>query len=373
MADSTRSKSNSRLLKLYLEQTPDHAVICLGADGTIVGWLGAAQEIFGYTQAEAVGQPGSLIFTASDRKKGFDQYELAVARQNSRSDDDRWHVRKDGTHIWVSGSVNAIKTASGELLGYVKVVRDKTDLRSHIQALENESQALKEAQQRADLFMSTLGHELRNPLAPLQSSAHIIKRVSADPQVQRAVQVIDRQIGVLSRLTHDLMEVSRVVAGKLQLTLRRVDVRQVLADAVYSMRQTAVDRGIELESLLPDSPLEVQLDAERFERVVLNLLSNALKYTPRGGTVWVKATQEGSEVLLRVEDTGQGIAPEVLPRIFDLFTQEQRNADQVPTGLGIGLSIVKELVELHGGKVQARSAGAGKGAEFTVRLPAAGA
>jgi signal transduction histidine kinase len=128
---------------------------------------------------------------------------------------------------------------------------------------------------------------------------------------------------------------------------------------------------VNLECVLPMGSLDVMLDASRFPRAVLNLLGNAIKYTPAGGTVWVKATQEGREVLFAVEDTGIGIAPEVLPRIFDLFTQESQAADMVPGGLGIGLTVVKELVELHGGNVQARSAGAGKGAEFTVRLPAA--
>ena len=372
MPNSAPDPRIAGLLAAYFEHTTDPAVICIDAQGVVIGWLGAAEEIFGHSPQEAIGKPASLIFTPEDRDRGFDQYELALARQDSRSEDDRWHLRKDGTRIWVTGSIEAIKDESGHLLGYVKVVRDKTDLRTHIDALGNQVDALKKAQERTHLFLSTLGHELRNPLAPVQTASHIIRKLSNDPRVGKAAEVVERQVRVLSRLADDLMDVSRAGAGKIKLELCKTDLRTLLKEATDSLQRTASHKGIRLECLLPGAALEVNLDEQRFQRVVLNLLGNAIKYTNAGGTVWVKATQEGSEVLFRVEDTGIGIAPEVLPRIFDLFTQEREAADLVPGGLGIGLTIVKELVELHGGKVQARSAGTGKGSEFTVRLPAAG-
>lgn len=372
MPNSALDPRIAGLLAAYFEQTRDPAVICMDARGMVIGWLGAATEIFGHAPQDVIGRPAGLIFTPEDREKGFDQYELAVARQDSRSEDDRWHVRKDGTRIWATGSVEAIKDESGQLLGYVKVVRDKTDLRTHIDALENQVAGLRKSQERTHLFLSTLGHELRNPLAPVQTASHIIRKLSNDARVGKANEVVERQVGVLSRLADDLMDVSRAGAGKIKLELRKTDLRAVLKEAACSLERTASHTGVKLECLLPDAPLEVNLDEPRFQRVVLNLLSNAIKYSNAGGTVWVKATQEGSQVLFRVEDTGIGIAPEALPRIFDLFTRERQAADLVPGGLGIGLTIVKELVELHGGTVQARSAGAGKGSEFTVRLPAPG-
>jgi PAS domain S-box-containing protein len=371
MPEASLNPTVERLLGLYLAQTQDHAVICIDAHGRILAWLGAAQEALGYTPQEAVGQPANLIFTPEDRQRGFDNYELAVAAQDSRSEDDRWHLRKDGTRVWMTGSVTAVKDPSGVLLGYVKVIRDKTDLRTRIEMLDNQVQAARASQERTSRFLSTLGHELRNPLGPMQAACHIVNRLSTEPKINKAVEVIDQQIRVLSRLTADLMEISRADAGKIKLDLKKTDLRAVLGDAVFGMRRTADDKGVQLESLMPQTPLEVMLDSERFPRVVLNLLGNAIKYTPPAGTVWVKATQEGDEVLLRVEDTGMGIAPDVLPRIFDLFTQQRQASDMAPGGLGIGLAIVKQLVELHGGNVQARSAGNGKGAEFTVRLPAA--
>jgi PAS domain S-box-containing protein len=371
MPESTCDAHIERLLRLFLESTEDHAVICIGPDQRVIAWLGAGEEILGYTAAEIVGQPASVIFQAEDRDKGIDRYELALAETDAHSPDDRWHVRKDGTRIWITGSVQAIKDDGGRLLGFVKVIRDQTDDRGQTELLENQIQALNTAQERTHTFLSTLGHELRNPLAPIQTACHIVSRLATDPRVGKAVDVIAQQTAVLSRLASDLMEVSRAGAGKLKLDLKKMDLRVVLNEAVAAIREDAQAKGVKLECLLPTGALHVMLDPQRFQRVVLNLLGNAIKYTPSGGTVWVKATQEGREVLFAVEDTGIGIAPEVLPRIFDLFTQESQAADLVPGGLGIGLTIVKELVELHGGNFQSRNAGAGKGAEFTTRLPAA--
>jgi PAS domain S-box-containing protein len=359
------------VLTRYLSQTKEHAIVCLDAQGTITAWLGAAERVLGYTAAEAVGQPVAMIFTAEDRDKGFDRHERRVASTQSRSEDDRWHLRKDGTRIWVSGALEAVHGDGGELLGYVKLIRDRTDVRAQVQWLENQVASLDQASGKTHLFLSTLGHELRNPLGPMHTAAHILLRLGNDPRAEKAVHVILNQIGVLTRLAEDMMDVSRARAGKIELDLRPVDLRGVLNETAFALQPAAAQKGVQLECVVPEGPLEVMLDPQRFQRVVLNLVGNALKYTPVGGRVWISATQEGPEVLLRVEDTGIGIAPEVLPRIFDLFTQERQARDMVPGGLGIGLTIVKELVELHAGTVQARSPGTGKGAEFTVRLPVA--
>lgn len=358
------------LLTRYVSQATEHAIIVLDSAGIIVGWLGAAERVFGHSADEAVGQPIALIFTSEDKARGFDNYERDLARAHSRSEDDRWHLRKDGSRIWVTGALEAVKDDSGELLGYVKLMRDRTDLRAHTEWLENQLQSQGSANIRTNLFLSTLGHELRNPLGPLQNAAHIVQRLSTDPRTDKAAEVMINQVGVLARLAEDLMEVSRAQAGKIELDMQRTDLRDMLNETALALRPSALDKGVLLECVMPPAPLPVKLDVLRFPRVVLNLVGNAIKYTPAGGSVWIKATQEGNDVLLRVEDTGIGIVPDMLPRIFDLFTQERQAQDMVPGGLGIGLAIAKQLVELHGGNVQARSAGAGKGAEFTVRLPA---
>ena len=342
----------------------------MDTEGTITAWMGAAEEMLGYRADEAVGQNLARIFTQEDQARAFDKYELGVARANSRSEDDRWHVRKDGTRIWASGTVTAIRDEDGELLGFIKVLRDCTDLRGQVELLESEAAVMVESRTRTHQFLKTLGHELRNPLAPLSAATHLIRRLNPGTRVEDAVQIIERQLAALTRLADDLMDITRLETGKMEFRPVMADLRLFLAQAVVSLQDAATAKKLKLEILMPQAPLEVDLDESRFQRLVLNLLGNAIKYTPEGGTVWVKAVQEGDEIVFRVEDTGIGIAPDVLPRIFELFTQENPAARLAPGGLGVGLAMVREIAQLHGGSAQARSAGPGKGAEFTVRLPA---
>jgi PAS domain S-box-containing protein len=359
-----------RLLKLFTEQAKEHAIICMDPQGVVVAWLGAAEEILGYSATDAIGKDLAQIFTPEDRAKGFDKYELEVAAQDSRSEDDRWHLRMDGTRIWASGTVNAIHDRDGTLLGFVKIMRDRTDVQTRLETLEAQAAALRESRERTHMFLRTLGHELRNPLGPVSNAAQIIGRLNTDPLITGALQIISRQVAVLTRLADDLMDISRLERGKLELSLRRSDLHSLLRDAAQSVGKAAAAKNLRLETILPEAPLFVNIDEDRFQQVVLNLLGNAIKYTPEGGSIWVKTAQEGNEIVVKVQDTGIGIAPDMVPRIFELFTQAPVATDMVPGGLGVGLAVVRQIVELHGGSVQARSAGAGKGSEFTVRIPA---
>lgn len=357
------------LLQLALASVKDYAVIVLDPRGVVTAWLCGCEDILGYSAAEAVGQPISRLFVPEDLEKGLDHLELEIAGRDSRADDERWHVRKDGTRIWASGSVTALKDDAGRVLGFVKVLRDRTDMRTQTESLANQMAGVREAMERTSRFLHTLGHEMRNPLGPIQMSTHILQRLSNDPRVHKVAGTIGTQVAVLERMANDLMDVSRLHHRKLQLHIAEIDLCQLLRDAVSGMMLPATAKGLKLSAILPNHPLWVPADADRLQQVVSNLLTNAIKYTPEGGQIWVKATQEANELVLRVQDTGIGIAPETLPRIFELFTQEQRAESLVPGGLGIGLGIVREIVELHGGFVQARSSGDGKGSEFTVRLP----
>jgi two-component system CheB/CheR fusion protein len=358
------------LLLQFLRQTLEYAVVVLDPDGTIVGWLGAAKRVFGYRREEIIGSPIARLFTAQDIAMGLDRQELAIASAAGRSMDDRWHLRSDGTAIWISGSVEAIRRPDGQLAGFVKIGRDRTDLRSQLDSLANEVAAAHADAQRTKTFLRTLGHELRNPLSPLQMAAHVIQRTSERAVVERAVDTILAQTATISRLADDLMEATRLDSGQTRLRLARVDLRVLAQQAADSFQALAAEKGLAIDVVQPASPLVVDADVPRLQQVLLNLLSNALKYTPPGGRVWLKSTQEGSEVLLRVEDTGIGIAPDVLPRIFDLFTREATAVESDPHGLGIGLAMVRQIVSLHGGSVQARSPGRDRGTEFTIRLPA---
>ncbi|CAA9419681.1 MAG: Two-component system sensor histidine kinase [uncultured Ramlibacter sp.] len=366
-------KTNPALLiEGFLVQTKEYALLCIDPDGTISAWLGAAEEIFGYREDEVVGTPASRLFTPEDRAKGFDVHELEVARRNSRSEDDRWHVRKDGTRIWVTGSVEAIRDSRNQVIGFLKVARDRTDLRAYVDSLENQAQASRAALGRTRAFLRTLGHEMRNPMAPLQSAALILQKTSTDPRGQKATEILLNQIGTLRRLADDLMDASRLDSGQVRLELKTVDLRDMLKQACAGYQAAAREKGVDLQALLPSGALQVQIDPDRFQQVVANLLSNAIKYTPAGGSAWIKATEEGGYVVVRVEDNGLGIRPDLLPKLFDLFTRGDSARDVEPEGLGVGLAVVREITELHGGTVQARSPGPGKGSEFTVRLPVPG-
>jgi PAS domain S-box-containing protein len=362
--------SMNPLIELWLRQARDQAVAVLDPQGVITDWLGAAEMLLGFAAEDAVGRHIALIFTAEDREGGYPDHELKVAAKDAYSEDSRWHVRKDGTRIWVSGTVSAVRDAEGRVLGFTKIMRDMTDQRGHLERFQHEIGELSTGREQTHRFLKTLGHELRNPLSVLSNVELILQRSELDERARKALQLLSGQTAVLRRLADDLMDVSRIELGKLQLEPDTLDVREVLDRAVASMQNMAAKKSIQLQTLLPPSPLRVKVDAARMQQVVLNLLTNAIKYTHTGGSVWVKAGIEGNEVVCTVQDTGIGIYPPVLPQIFDLFSQASDGQDMRAGGIGVGLALVRQIVELHGGTVQAKSAGLGNGAEFSFRLPA---
>src|SRR5262245_35904220 len=229
---------------------------------------------------------------------------------------------------------------------------------------------LREADRRKDEFLATLAHELRNPLAPVRNAVHLL-HLQAPPggELKWPLQVIDRQMTQMTRLIDDLMDVSRITRGKLQLRIQRIELGEVIRAAVETSRPILERSGHELTVTVPPERLYLDADPTRIAQALSNLLNNAAKYTEWGGRVWLTAERQGSDVVLKVRDTGIGIAPEMLPRIFDMFAQADRSLDRSQGGLGIGLTLVKRLVEMHGGSVLAQSEGPGKGSEFTIRLP----
>jgi two-component system CheB/CheR fusion protein len=232
-------------------------------------------------------------------------------------------------------------------------------------------EALREADRRKDEFLATLGHELRNPLAPLRGVAETLRRQPlAGPELERAYAMMDRQVRYLTRLVDDLLDVSRITRGLIELRREAVDLARVVDQAVEMTAPAVEGRGHDLMVSLPRTPLRVTGDATRLTQVVFNLLNNAAKYTEPPGRIWLSAEREGQQAVVRVRDTGAGMTPDLVPRVFDLFTQGARLPNRSQGGLGLGLTLVKRLVEMHGGTVEAQSAGPGRGSEFTVRLPA---
>jgi len=357
-------------LAAMLRQARDYAIMLTDREGRLVAWFTGAEHLFGYTRQEAVGQPIALIFTDEDRASRQPEHELLLAQAAGQAQDDRWHVRKDGSRFWATGVTLAIRSPEGELLGFGKMLRDRTDLRTQIETLKNNLREHARARQAQDAFLGVLGHELRNPLMPLKAAATIVRRLAGESApLARPLQIIDRQIDALQRLLDDLMDMARSHSGKLHLLPRRICLQDELAQALEAAASRAEAAGIELRSILPEVPLMMDLDSDRFQQVMANLLNNAIKHSTRGATVWLKANLEPGHAVVRVEDSGEGIAPELQPKIFDLFTQGPDAESGRGSGLGIGLALVKELVSLHHGTVAVRSEGPGKGAEFTVRLP----
>jgi PAS domain S-box-containing protein len=361
----------TELLSEWLRDNLDYALVLLDEHGVVREWLGASEFVLGYTAAEAVGQPIAFLFTDEDRQQHLHRQELEVARVQGRAEDDRWHLRRDGSRIWMSGAVTAMRRPDGSVRAYVKVMRDRTDWRAQLERSEASVAQLTDARERTHQYLRTLGHEIRNTLGPMQNALYIVRRTTQDTRASSAVTVAEKQLDVLKRLADDLVDVVRLESGKMQIQKERCDLRELLATTAQSFQSAAAAADVKLETVLPVSPLWVEVDLPRMQQVVSNLLTNAIKYNRPGGRVWLKATREVDEVVFRVGDTGMGIPPHLLPELFQLFTRSEVAEAVAPTGLGVGLALVRQLVELHGGTVQARSPGVDKGAEFAVRLPAA--
>lgn len=236
--------------------------------------------------------------------------------------------------------------------------------------LEALNRALHESDRRKDEFLAMLGHELRNPLAPIRNAMAIMRKLdTSDPQLRWVREVVDRQVTQLARLVDDLLDVSRIVQGK--LTLRRVpmDLAEVIDQAVETSKPLMDQRRHRFAVSLPPHPIRLEVDAARLVQAICNLLSNAAKYTPEGGSIWLTVDVEDRNSVISVRDTGEGIPSAFLPRLFDAFIQVDRTLDRAQGGLGLGLTIVQKIVELHGGHIEARSEGQGKGSEFVIRLP----
>jgi PAS domain S-box-containing protein len=272
---------------------------------------------------------------------------------------------KDGEYRWFLSQAVPIRDENGQIRCWFGT---NTDVTERIRMEE----ALKEADRRKDEFLAVLAHELRNPLAPIRNSLHILRLTGQnDPASERVGEMMERQVNHMVRLVDDLLEVSRITRGKIELRRELVGVAAIVRGAVETSRPAIVAAGHQLALSIPPEPLALDADPVRLTQVVANLLNNAAKYTEPGGQIWLTVRNEGDEVAISVRDTGLGIPPEMLARVFDLFTQVDRHTERAQGGLGIGLTLVKSLVELHGGRVDALSEGAGRGSEFVVHLPLA--
>ena len=370
MAASPDAFPLERHLRLFAECSPEHAIIFLDPEGIVTWWSPGAAKVFGHTAGQIVGQSGAKLFTAEDAARGIPDYELRVAAANGVAEDDRWQLRVDGSRFYASGAMVALRE-DGKLVGFGKVLRNRTDLKEQLETLRNAVTECSGALKRRETFVATLAHELRNPLAPIANATEILRQSGQLPQeAEYALRVIGRQMDLIRHLVDDLFEQSRANVGKLLVHRQPLDLREALRHVLEAVRPLLVDQmGHDVKLILPEGAIIVQADPARLSQVFVNLLTNAGKYTPRGGRILVKGTVEPGQAVVRIEDNGVGIPTDMLPRIFEAFVQVDGKNEASRTGLGIGLAVVKQIVDLHGGQVQVRSDGPGRGSEFTVRLP----
>jgi PAS domain S-box-containing protein len=487
-----RRRAYRRVEDLYrrsIEEVKDYAIFMTDPGNLVVSWNLGAERILGYREAEITGQSAALFFTPEDRARGEHERELAKAEAEGRAEDERWHVRRDGTRFWASGVVTPVRSNGGTLLGFTKVMRDMTERRrleeerdrffklsvdmlciagldgylrrvnpafGHTLGyteeellsapvfdfvhpedrdatradyeklargepttnLENRfrckdgsyrwvgwsyfpvpeeglaygvgrdmterkrihevltlrAEELEQANRIKDEFLATLSHELRTPLTAMLGWSRMLRSGQLDEAGRaRAVQVIERNAEAQSKLIEDLLDVSRIITGKLRMEVQPVVLAPVVETAVNGLRPAAEAKRLRLDSSLDPAAGPVMGDPARLQQVVTNLLSNAIKFTPEGGRVEVRLERSGERARLVVSDTGVGIRPEALPHVFERFHQADSSNTRAHGGLGLGLAIVRHLVESQGGSVSAESEGEGLGAVFTVDLPLAAA
>jgi PAS domain S-box-containing protein len=377
-AEDALRESEERF-RLLVHGVKDCAIYMLAPDGTVSSWTAAAEQMLGYREEEIVGRHRRVFFTDEQREAGRPQLELAEALALGRSEQEAWRVTKDGARFWANVLITPLYDDGGSLRGFASVTRDFTErkraenaLRESEERLRASEAALREADRQKDRFLAMLSHELRNPLAPIRNSLYILDHAApAGEQAKRAQATIHRQIGHMTWLIDDLLDVTRIAHGKIQLQRERLDLNELAHRTVEDHRLVFAKSDLRLEELPAQSEIWVDGDRVRLAQVISNLLQNAAKFTPHGGktTVSIRSDLATGRAILTVRDTGSGVEPEMLPRLFQAFAQADATLHRSKGGLGLGLALVKGLVEMHGGSVSAASAGVGKGASFTVTLP----
>jgi PAS domain S-box-containing protein len=375
-AEAALRDSEARF-RMLVENARDFAIFMLDEEGRVVSWNQGAERVTGYSEQDIVGEPGALLFTPEDRANLVPDDELRRAAESGRALDERWHMRKDGTRFWASGVLTVAQDANGVRRGFVKVMRDQTERKETDARLQEALRSARQLRARAeganrakDEFISTVSHELRTPLNTIRlwSRMFVDGKVPA-PQVIEGGKAIDRAALAQQQLIDDLLDVSRMASGQLRVAMRDTMLLDSVEAAVEAIRPLADSRHIELTADLSSEVGVVYVDPDRIQQVVWNLLANAVKFTPEGGQVHVRMTRVEGTVEIEVRDTGIGIREEFLPHVFDRFRQAEQGASRRFAGLGLGLAIAKQLVEMQNGTITAQSEGEGRGATFTVYLP----
>ncbi|RKT99205.1 hybrid sensor histidine kinase/response regulator [Burkholderia sp. Nafp2/4-1b] len=374
LSDLQPAADNQPLLDRYAEfrfQTvvasiTDYAVFMLDPHGNVATWNAGAERIKGYRMDEILGSHFSRFYPVDAIAAGLPAHALEAAAAYGHFQDESWRVRKDGSRFWASVTITAVRDESNQLRGFIKITRDMTE-RKRVEELET-------ATRRLDVFIATLAHELRNQLAPLRNTIGILHSLPASelgPALTQCKNIADRQIEQLVRLVDDLLDIGRIKSDKIELKKAPLNVRDIVYRSVQGIQPKVDARGQQILVRLPPGPVMIHGDDVRLVQVLYNLLDNASKYSPNDERIEIHVRTEGNTVAIDIVDRGIGIVPGAEESIFNLFEQDNAAERHAPGGLGLGLAISRKFVELHGGNITANSAGIGKGASFTVRLPIA--
>jgi PAS domain S-box-containing protein len=392
---------DAEIYQRLVKEVRDYAIFMLDQKGFIQTWNVGAERLKGYKPEEIVGRHFSCFYPAEDIRAEKPDRELVTALAEGRIEDEGWRIRKDGSRFWANVVITAIFDENGKHLGFAKVTRDLTERRQAEEALRaersdlekrveertadltkanldlahaNEEMAranneLEKASRLKDQFLAVLSHELRTPLTAIYGWLSMLRAGKVEePNMMKALQVIERNVKAQTQLVDDLLNVSRIVTGNLKIAPQWIDPLSVVNAAVESIRPAAMVKNINLTVEAADSP-GVFADPDRLQQVVWNLLTNAIKFTGKGGEVKVEVGRVASKIQISVSDTGEGIAPEFLPHVFHRFSQADASTTRKTGGLGLGLSIVRHIVEMHGGTAIAHSEGIGRGTTMIIQLP----
>jgi two-component system CheB/CheR fusion protein len=373
---SSRVLAESRMhlgeerLQLVAQSLPEFAMLMTDDDGIITSWSPGARSLFGYAEEESIGQSLEMIFTPEDRAAGVPAQEMRRAAAQGRCPDERWHLRKDGSRFFASGVM--ARLTLGNLQGYAKIAHDTTELHQRQRQDLAAVDAAEASSRLKDEFLAVMSHELKHPLNLIHVNAQLLLNMPAtksNASVRKAVQTIERSVATQVRIIDDLLDLSRTKAGKLALDLEPFELIQALEPSLRWALAQATSKGLEFFYEVPSTAIYVYADAVRIEQVVMNLLSNALKFTAAGGRIEVRLYEQTGSALFEVADNGRGISAAFLPNVFGMFEQEERGASRREGGLGIGLGLARGIVVLHNGQIEASSPGPGLGSTFTLRLP----
>jgi PAS domain S-box-containing protein len=357
-----RAAEHTRAWLAAVVESSDDAIVTKTLDGIITSWNRGAEQLFGYRAEEIIGRPITTIIPPE--LHGEERAILTRLAYGERLDHfDTVRVTRDGRRVDISLTVSPIKDEHGTVVGASKVARD-------ISERKRAEEQLREADRQKDEFLATLAHELRNPLAPIRNATALVCRTDLHPTARTACEIIERQVQLLTHLVDDLLDVSRITAGRVRLQLEPLELEATIALAIESCKPALEAAHHTLQVEKDPEAVWVRGDRVRLPQVFSNILSNAVKYTPPGGRIRVRIYRENGQGVVSISDTGVGIPASMLQRIFDLFVQVDRSYESTGGGLGIGLSLSRRLMSMQGGSIEARSAGTDRGSEFIVRLPA---